>query len=265
MTTTAVSFLPSDFQPEDVQGSNVVIVDILRASTTITHALAAGAALIRPCLTIDEARNVQQQDASSNRDDDSAANWLLGGERKGVLIDGFDFGNSPTAYTAERVSNRRIAFTTTNGTKALLRCRQAEQILIGCFANLSAVADQLAASSRPAHIVCAGTDGNVTGEDVLFAGALVDRLAERSDRTPTDAARVAASFWRQSRAASSVEARIQQLRESQGGRNLIALGYDADIACAAQIDSCPVVGHVSADGCIYALPAETETRASGRL
>ena len=102
-------------------------------------------------------------------------NVVLGGERQGVRIEGFDLGNSPTEYSPASVGGRTVVFTTTNGTRAMLRCRQAREVLLAAFANRSAV---LAALAREqfVHIVCAGTGGFITREDTLVAGSLVAGL-----------------------------------------------------------------------------------------
>ena len=226
-----VHFLPDHFEPSDVKGDTVIIVDILRASTTILAALYHGAKCILPCLSVDHAREHQRRQPDI----------LLGGERLGQRIDGFDMSNSPHEYTAAAVRDRTIAFTTTNGTRALLMSRQAEDILIGAFANLSCLTERLANDKQPLHIVCAGTDGQVTGEDVLFAGCLVERLATRSTDDPqlSDAALIAMGSWMSATTEADVE---EAMRKCLGGRNLVALGYDADIECAAKIDSAPVIG-----------------------
>ncbi|KAL3939493.1 MAG: hypothetical protein SGBAC_005799 [Bacillariaceae sp.] len=124
---------------------------------------------------------------------------LLGGERQGVLIEGFDLSNSPKDYAREKVNGRVVGFTTTNGTKALMKCSNnsknggrtstSNKIYIGAFCNLSAVARKIlddddddensSDGGGPIHIVCAGSDGQVCGEDVLFAGALCEQLMLR--------------------------------------------------------------------------------------
>ncbi len=115
--TLAVHFLPSLVTPEELSGGDVVMIDVLRASTTITHALAAGAKCIVPCREVDEARRLVQTLAGEP--------VLLGGERGGLPIDGFHLGNSPNEFTAAAVRGKTIAFTTTNGTLALMQCRTA--------------------------------------------------------------------------------------------------------------------------------------------
>lgn len=241
-----VHFLPSLMNTVNLAGGTTVIIDILRASSTIITALHNGAKRVIPCGTPDEARRIREQ---SHADD-----VLMGGERGGVLIEGFDCGNSPAEYAPSRVAGRTIAFTTTNGTQALLKSAAAETILIGAFVNRQAVVDRLHADQRPVHLVCAGTDGEITGEDVLFAGAVVEALQQRhtSDLQRwklNDCAGIARSFWRQSVGDNSLvgsvdnlPARIESaMRDTHGGRNLCELGYDNDIKLCSMVDC---FGHV---------------------
>lgn len=221
-----VHWLPALFSPEDLRGGVAVVIDLLRASTTIAQTLFAGANAVIPCGEVAEA-----QEQAANLPEGS---FLLGGERGGVQIPGFDLGNSPLEYTPDRVTNRTIVFTTTNGTRALKRCKEADQILIGCFANLDAVARTVGKTGLPVHLVCAGTDGKLSAEDVLCAGALVadlQMLRGRKILADNDANRLAFELYL---SRSSDEALLQAMRESAGGRNLVELGYDADIAWAAK-------------------------------
>ncbi len=234
-----VYFLPVEFSPDDLRDGSAVIVDILRASTTMTHALANGADCVVPCGSVD--------DAIALRDGEDNGQCLLGGERGGIKIDGFDLSNSPDDYCREVVDNRKIGFTTTNGTRALLRSQQADEIIIGAFVNLQVVVSQLLKTSTAVYIVCAGTDGAVTGEDVLFAGALSKELvAQNADAFDvTDSARIAISFWNQECGSTTdADALEAAMRKTQGGRNLIRLGYEKDIATASAINSVPVLGKV---------------------
>ncbi len=239
-----VHFLPALMNTANLAGGTVVIIDILRASSTIITALHNGAKRVIPCGTSDEARKI--------REPSQADAVLLGGERGGVLIEGFDCGNSPTEYAPHRVAGKTIAFTTTNGTQALLKSAAAETILIGAFINRQAVVDRLYADQRPAHLVCAGTDGEITGEDVLFAGAVVEALQLMEEETHSnaqrwllnDCARIAQSFWRQSVGDTSIadgvgklSARIESaMRVTHGGHNLCDLGYDNDIRLCSAVD-----------------------------
>ncbi len=227
----SVHLLPKLVATETLAGSTAVVIDVLRATTTITQALHAGASTVVACLEVDDARRIRQDDPQV----------LLGGERGGERIEGFDCGNSPLEYTPEKVANRVVAFTTTNGTRAMQHCRQADAILLAAFVNLSAVCDVLA-NQPVVHVLCAGTDGEVTREDLLCAGAIVAKMEMRhAELQLNDQARIAADAWNAVRGDGSGEWLQQAVANSQGGRNLLRLGLSDDIAYAAQMDSLPVV------------------------
>jgi 2-phosphosulfolactate phosphatase len=237
-----VALLPS-FLPVEIGADQAVVIDVLRASTTIVHALDVGATAVIPCLEI--------VDAVRLRDDDPSL--LLGGERGGESIEGFDFGNSPMEYSREAVSGHRVAFTTTNGTRALNACRSARDVVVGAFVNLSAIAEYLAAENlqKPnqqirtqqenkgaIRLVCAGTDGRISWEDTLFAGALTALITEqeewpRDQWELSDSARLALNAWRAIQGTDL----SSQLAEGAGGQNMRRLQREPDIAWAATIDS----------------------------
>jgi len=234
-----VHSLPVLTTPQELAGGVVVVIDVLRASTTITHALIAGAASVVPCLEIEDARATAAKLAA-------AGPVVLGGERGGLPIEGFDLGNSPAGCTPESVGGKTLVFTTTNGTLAMARCRQAARVLIGSFVNRGAVGLRLQAAragGKSVHLLCAGTGGKVTREDVLFAGSLVDLLvgADEEAWDLNDQAILAGDAWRQALARGMRESTLnetvaRELRRTQGGRNLKRIGLDADIQDAAQVD-----------------------------
>src|SRR5262249_53674655 len=151
--------------------------------TTIVHALAAGCSCVHPCLEVEEARALG--------DRTRAGRVLLAGERGGRLIPGFDLDNSPRHFTPRNCPGAAIVMTTTNGPRALLRGAPAARTIIAAFVNYSAVCEQLRHDGRPVCIVCAGTDGDVTLEDTLLAGALVDFLCDQGPVRLNDGARLA--------------------------------------------------------------------------
>lgn len=221
--------LPETVEPAELAGGVVVVIDVLRATTVIVHALAQGARAVVAAASIDEARTVANQWPVHER--------LLGGERHGVTIEGFDLDNSPFHYGREVVVGKTIVFTTTNGTRALRWANQASEILIGAFVNLSAVVDRLRAETRPVHLLCAGTDNRISGEDLLFAGAVANRLSRAFSMSSETG--IFAEFWRLHGASDA--GRLEALRDSAGGRNLVELGFDRDIERASQIDLFRVV------------------------
>ena len=218
-------------------GGIAVVIDVLRASTTIVTALAHGAARVVPVAEVDEARRRAVAIEGS---------VVLGGERGGLRIPGFDLGNSPREYSVDRVSGRTIVISTTNGTAALHACRAAREILVGAIVNRTAVAAairRLASADERVHLVCAGTDGEPSAEDVLAAGAILDAAAADGPADVLDAAaREAVGFFRRVAASADVPAALDAaFRRSAGGSNLLALGMEADLPAAAAIDTLAVV------------------------
>ena len=235
-----VHLLPQLFEPDELRGGVAVILDILRASTTMVHALANGAESVIPTEEIDEALSEKARCGESS--------VLLGGERAGVLIPQFDLDNNPFAYSAETVRGKTIIFTTSNGTRALRHSLAADRILIGAFVNLSAVVDVLLADTRPIHLVCAGTMGQITQEDALCAGAIVDGVLagwnRRDSDLPDDQAQLA--LHRYLAAVETDHGLLEAMRNSFGGRNCRRLGFDDQIARAATVDLFHVVPEYAA-------------------
>lgn len=233
-----VHLLP-EFSQADFVGGTAVIVDVLRASTTIIYALAAGVREVVPCLEVEDAQKAAEELTAAGQD------VLLGGERGGVKIEGFDLGNSPAEYTPAAVGGKTLVFTTTNGTKAMYFARGAEEILIGAPANRAAVAERLTQAVH-VHIICAGTEQEITLEDVLYAGWLTEAcLAHDINLELCDSAQLAlAAFRHLIRAQLPAEAALAEIEEvvrgaflhSQGGKNLVAVGLEEDIRTAARTD-----------------------------
>jgi 2-phosphosulfolactate phosphatase len=244
-----VHLLPSLFDPSCLTGGIAVVIDALRATTTVAYALKNGARSIIPCESIEKAKSQRDSDGdSAELVPGTRHGLLLGGERGGKQIPGFDLGNSPSEWSHEVVADQEIAFTTTNGTQALLRCTWADRIVTGAFANLQAVVDILTAESLPVHLVCAGTEGQISTEDCLFAGAVVDRLLNVSPPNsdvgeaafePDDAALLVLSHWKM--ASESPDGLFQAMKAGSGGRNLMRLGFEADIRIAATLDQVDLV------------------------
>lgn len=225
-----VALLPTCV-PNDLRNEAMVVVDVLRASTTMIQAISAGARGVTPCLQVEQAFQFRQL----------AADVLLGGERGGEPIDGFDLGNSPADYQPAAVEQRDLVFTSTNGTAAILACQTAAEVLIGALVNLSAVARAAQVFERVC-VVCAGTEGQVSWEDTLFAGAFVAKLQQVSNRPwkLSDSAQLAQTAWLPHVEKTTEELAVV-LANGAGGRHLLRLGKQADIHWAANIDSSQVV------------------------
>jgi 2-phosphosulfolactate phosphatase len=232
----SVHLLPDLVEPQQLAGKTAVVIDVLRATTTVITALASGAREVLPCLEVADARAKAA----------AVDNPILGGERGGLRIEGFQLGNSPAEYNAAAVKDRSVIFTTTNGTRAMVRCKLARRVLLAAFVNLSAVCRELA-EEREVEIVCAGTDGHVTREDTLLAGAIVDDLSRSSGEKwrTNDQADIAADAWRAAVGQMTGSSLLgQALRASRGGRNLIEIGHENDIDLAAEMDRFDLVAEL---------------------
>lgn len=149
----------------------VVVLDILRAGTSILEAIEMGADCVVPVATIEEAVALRRARGGGT---------ILAGEREGKPIEGFDLGNSPLEFTNDRVRDKTIVMATTNGTKAIKHVEQCDPILIGSLRNRRVLCDLLKRTERPIALLCAGTDGDFSADDIYGAGALIYGLRQRN-------------------------------------------------------------------------------------
>src|SRR5690606_8971758 len=214
---------------DDVKDRTVVVIDILRASSTIATALNNGARSIVPVADMAQAGKI-----ASNLDQQS---YLLGGERGGENIEGYHLGNSPLEYTASRVAGRTIIMNTTNGTVAIDGARAAEHLLIGCFLNAGRVVDFVREADRDVTIICAGWRNRVSLEDTLCAGLLLYRLWDgREPDNVSDAAHIAFTQYAHDR--DDLMAALQRCTHAKW---LTQRGYGDDVAYCLQLDALPVL------------------------
>lgn len=228
-----VSFTPAMVETiDDVRGRTVVIIDTLRATSTIIAAMMAGAREVIPVASAADAVSVSQRLGTERT--------LLCGERGSTRIRGFHLGNSPREYTPDVVGGKTLVMTTTNGTLALLKAQPASMVLCGALLNARAVAEEIAAApERDLHIICAGTLGRFSIEDAITAGAILEAVCEFSsvNQTIDDAARASVELF--DRARHNVR---DAIANGDHGRRLVALGFEEDLDfCARQdIDRAPV-------------------------
>lgn len=205
---------------EDLRGKVAVVIDVLRATTVIVTALSNGARWIKTVATIEEAWQLASEDV------------LLGGERHALPIDGFDFSNSPLEYTAERVQDKGIALTTTNGTLALSKCRTAQEVLIGSFINHMAVTEYLSKQNLPVEMVCAGTNGEFSLDDFLCAGIICQTLQKTGKYSFDDLGRLAIQTWMES------SSDIHQALSAATHYNILrSKGFQSDLDYCLQRDT----------------------------
>jgi 2-phosphosulfolactate phosphatase len=234
-----VHMLPSLIPPEGLRQGVAVVIDVLRASTMIVHALAAGCSQVIPCAEVEEARTMASGLGSGS--------VLLAGERHGVPIPGFDLGNSPGECTPEKCRGKTMVITTTNGTRALLACLDAETVLLGSFVNFAATSQRLLHEDKPIHLVCAGTEGQISYEDTLLAGAFAKHFKDLDQSTGNDEAEIAAGLWARVEDAIWLKGGKQAatlntnpleryLARGRGGQRVLELGLGRDIADAARLN-----------------------------
>lgn len=217
---------PAPLAASALGGKTVVVIDVLRSSTTICAALKAGAKAVFPVSGIDQAVELR-----NNLGADAA---LLAGEQKGIRIENFEFGNSPSEFTTELIGGKLIIMVTTNGTAPFSFCASAESVISCGFVNITVVASQIAKLKSDLIIVCAGHEKAYSLEDTLCAGMLAYQLQARAELSVqfTDAASLAVLLYHD-RNDDIVEA----VRESQHGRYLSSIGLGADIETAVAVDS----------------------------
>lgn len=219
-----VFLTPGEVTPGDVADRTVVVLDVLRASSSIVEALGVGAKAIYPVASIEEALRLAN---NIGRDD-----VLLCGERKCMPIEGFDHGNSPREFSAERVMGKTLVMTTTNGTQSITLTSGAARVLIGSLLNLSAVVEELARTEVDPVLLCAGRERQFALEDAVCAGQIVTRLqqARAGEWALNDGARAAAVLAERYTSAGDVFAL------SAGGRAIAESGFGEDLAFCAEID-----------------------------
>jgi 2-phosphosulfolactate phosphatase len=232
-----VLYEPAARPTVDLAGTTAVVIDSIRATTTIVAALAAGASEVVAYRTDAEVR------AEAARR--PAGTVITAGERRGVRIEGLDLNNSPSVMTPEQVGGRSLLLTTTNGTQAICDARAAEAILIAALPNRRAVARRVAALGRPCVLVGAGTVGSVSCEDTLVAGAIIEAMAGEPGGLAfhcADSALVALAAWR------GAKDRLSELyHQTWGGAFISQLGLDADLAVCIEVDATDLVPVAAGD------------------
>ena len=211
--------------PERVAGATVLVVDVLRASTTMIAALANGAESIVPVAEPDDARARK------------GSGVLVAGERRGEKLPGFDLGNSPVEFAATPLTGRTVVFTTSNGTRALLATRGAVAVGIAALVNATAAASWAVAQGRDVTVLCAGERGSLSLDDHVCAGLLVERLrAATKEPDVTAAAATAADAWR------PYAADVARLAtDSPWAQRLSRAGHGADVCACLRVDTTSLV------------------------
>lgn len=164
-------FTPQEYLSQEIPAPHTaVVIDVLRATTSMVTAMANNCLQIIPAATVEEALAAKERYPKA----------LLAGERQALIIPGFDLGNSPGEYGPETVADKTIIMTTTNGTLALKAASRAAKVYVGAMANMGAVSRKLAAEEQDVVLICAGTDGRFSLEDMLCAGLCGQQLTGKA-------------------------------------------------------------------------------------
>ncbi|MGQ9559248.1 MAG: 2-phosphosulfolactate phosphatase [Candidatus Oleimicrobiaceae bacterium] len=237
--------VPGELNHCHVLRRSVVVIDVLRASTTIVTALAHGCRAIIPVEEVEEAKRIAATIGDQH--------VLLGGERGGVRIEGFALGNSPSEYRTAAVKDSTIVFTTTNGSRLFRMVQNGALVLVGALVNAEAVTRTLAQAGQDVLLVCAGREGRFSAEDFFCAGLLASRLLKLSLRKVelSDAAQVAQRF------AVGRASAVRVLQRSEHGRFLASIGFADDLLVCAKVDAYQIVPQY-AEGVIRTLGTARE-------
>ena len=232
-----VTFLPDE--AADYKLKTVIIIDVLRASSTIVTAFSNGCKSIITKPDIKSARKYK----------DSDPEILLGGERKGLKVDGFDLGNSPLEYAKQVVKNKNLVLTTTNGTKAVESARYAKNILIGCFLNLESVVKSALDYEDDIIILCAGNDGRFSLEDTFCAGLMLREITTMNKTiTLEDGAFFTFKAFKQiitNESQTTNTGIFKIISQTRHGKRLQSLNFFEDLKYCARLNQLSIVPKLS--------------------
>ena len=219
-------YVTIDSLKEDLlRGKAAVIIDVLRASSTIATALANGCKEVMPQAGMEQAAQLKQRLTKGS--------VILGGERGGKKIPGYDLGNSPLEYTPQVVQGKTIIFSTTNGSRAMVKSRAGKRSVVVSFLNMTSSARWLAQQGLDTAVLCSGREGQFSLEDTVCAGMFIRKVQEvvPGALELNDAARMAVMLYE--RHAADI---LAMLQSSDHGRYLISIGFAEDITYCAQVD-----------------------------
>jgi 2-phosphosulfolactate phosphatase len=228
-----LSFSAGQFDDLQLRDKNVVVLDVLRASSTITVALNNGAREVIPVASIESAVKISGSLFGEVT--------LRGGERNGKTIEGFNLGNSPLEYSEAAVKGKSIIYCTTNGSVAMAKSRYARALIIGSFLNLTTIVDFIREEKKDFLFICAGrinTIGYFSLEDAVCAGMMIQKLMkdESLELNLSDSAKAAHALYK-----SFGRSILKMLKTSEHGKFLIEIGFADDLKICAAVDSVPVL------------------------
>lgn len=223
-----VCYTPKDYEYFKGRFEIVVVIDVLRATSAICSALNNGVSAVIPVSTIDEAKTYQEK------------GYLVGAERQGEIVEGFDFGNSPYSYMKPELKGKEIVLSTTNGTRAINIAQEADQVIIGSLVNLEAITNYLIKQNKNVLCLCSGWKDKFNLEDTICGGAISETLINSGNFSSDEDSSVAAKYLYM----SAKDNYMGFLKSSSHRRRLKRLNLNKDIKyCLTpnQIDLIPTL------------------------
>ena len=208
-----VCFTPGEYEYYKDEFEIVVVIDVLRATSAICAAFDNGIKSIIPVPTVEEAMEYKKQ------------GYLAGAERKGQIVEGFDFGNSPFSYMKEEFRGKDVVLTTTNGTKSLHVAKDAEIVVVGSFLNLDYLNNWLEKQDKNILCLCSGWQDKFNLEDTICAGAICDHLINTGNFTSVEDSSIASKYLY----LSAKDNYLGYLKSSSHRRRLKNLNLNEDI------------------------------------
>lgn len=223
--TLEVCFTPQSYPLFHHDNAIVVVIDIFRATSAICTAFHHGAKSIIPVATVEEAMEYKRK------------GYLAAAERNAMIVEGFDFGNSPFSYMTDEIAGKTIALTTTNGTQAINAAKEASEIVIGSFLNYSILCDWLEEQGNDVILLCSGWKNKFNLEDTLFAGAVARNLIQTLKFETTCDSTLSATILYE----KAEHDMYGFLSDSSHRKRLEKLDLEEDIRYCLQIDKAPVL------------------------
>ncbi len=242
-----VALIPSEIDTSSpmLEGKTVVVIDVLRATTTIVTALSNGCERVIGVETLKKAKSLSLELDKP---------FLLCGERKGSPPIGFDLGNSPIEYSVERIRGKTVILTTTNGTKALASACKGEKVICAAFVNVSAVVKEITKIGSDTLFLCSGREGRFSMEDTLCAGMMIDKLNKEKEQL-SDVAKAVQLLYKNMNGSL-----VNLLKDTEHGSYLQSIGYEDDIYLSSMVDEydiVPILTDIKKGG--YCLVSKKET------
>lgn len=212
-----------DVDDKKIRGHSLVVIDLLRASTCIVQAVDSGARCVIPVADLGEAVNIHRARGGQT---------LLAGERNGLKVDSFDLGNSPQEFVPEVIRRRVVVMSTTNGSAAIERVRRFEPVWIGALRNRKALCRRLVEEKKDVVLICAGTDGHFSADDIFCAGSFIHalRVLQGEPVLTEDLGLMSEQFYKAARRDPGLLGRIRHVQ------TLHRLDMDSDITFCFQED-----------------------------